>query len=221
MHATVFIDTLAHPEHSPETFAHLLERDLAFVARRLALPAPAGLAVFVVSRDTDVESLIGGRQRGLSWGAERTILLLDNDTLAAPLRHELAHTVTFAAWGQPAEPSRWITEGIAVAVDGCSGQPARAVAKRLLLQHRLPGLETVIDSLPSLPLGEGYAAAGSFLSFLEVRYGHATWKALWVGGSSQLKVLTGRDAAWRTFVRKSATTAPMTTVARLAGRNCG
>ncbi len=224
-HATVYVDKRTYPRPSPAAFAQLVEHDLALAAKRLTLPLPSGLAVFVVRREADTETLLGARVRGLTWGAERTILVLDNDTLAAPLRHELVHAITSAAWGQPAEPYWWISEGIAVAIDGCGGQPARAVAKRLLLQSRLPALEAVLDSLPSLPLGEGYAAAGSFADFLEARYGRATWKTLWVAGSRQLAAVTRTplpklEASWRAFVRESATTAPAATLDRFAGRNC-
>lgn len=224
-HTTTYVDRRAGPSRGAARLAARAERDLRTVTAWLSLPPPDEIAIFVVTRHEDMVALGGGLQRGLTRGAERVVLLLDNDTLAAPLRHELVHVVTSVAWGQPAEPFRWLSEGIAVAVDGCAGHPARAVARRLLEADRLPGLGEIIDRLPALPPGEGYAAAGSLVGFLRDEYGVGALKTLWREGAAKLPLVTGSslqdlDAAWHRYVAQSPASAPASVLPRMAGRSC-
>jgi hypothetical protein len=183
-------------------------------------------SVFFVGSDRQLQLLVGWKGRGWASGQERVVVVVTNDTLPPQLRHELSHVLTFQAWGRPAEPSAWLTEGIATTTESsCAGHEIRAVSKRLLIAGVLPPIQTVTKQFRSLPLGIAYVAAGSFMEYLEYRVAPDIAPRLWRAGSDSLPALTRLtwkqlEDGWHEYLRKATRTAPEAVLASLRGRAC-
>lgn len=224
--ARLYFSTASVPKHRERSLARLTARAVTDVSRRLRISKPPVVTVVFVGSPVELPAHVGWRGRGWSSGRDTIAVVVTNDTLAPPLTHELTHILTYQAWGRPAEPSAWITEGIATSTSRrCGAHDIRAIGKMLLLAHRLPSIRRLIQDFRTLPQGETYASAGTFVDYLERRVSRDTPLRIWRAGADSLPAITGRawhllESEWHEYLERSPVTAPNSMHLTLAGRGC-
>lgn len=214
------------PRYREPGLARLTARAVNDVTQRLKLARSPTVTVVFVGSPGELPPHPGWHGRGWSSGRDTVAVVVTNDTLAPPLTHELTHVLTYHAWGRPAEPSAWIMEGIATATSRrCGAYDLRAIGKMLLLANRLPSVRRLTQEFRTLPQGETYVSAGTFVDYLARQLGPGTPQRIWSSGADSLPAITGRDwhrleSEWREYLRRSPTIAPPSVRFTLAGRGC-
>lgn len=133
------------------------------------------------------------------------MLLGASPVRAPPFRHELAHLYSHRRWGRPF--ADWVSEGAAVYVAGCAGAPLHEWA----LAVRDAGISTPLSTLEArfdFSKAAPHLEAGSFVAFLEDRYGLAAVRGLWTSGLTGAARATGASSAaleaqWRDRVTQA------------------
>jgi hypothetical protein len=222
----LYFSTASVPRHRERGLARLAARAVTDVSRRLKIANPPVITVMFVGSPDELPPHVGSRGRGWSSGRDTVAIVVTNDTLGPALTHELTHVLTYQAWGRPAEPSAWIMEGIATSTSRrCGAHDLRAIGKMLLQAHRLPSILRRTRDFRTLPQGETYASAGTFVEYLERRVGADTPKRIWSAGADSLAAIAGRDphrleSEWHEYLEQFPETAPSSMIVTLAGRGC-
>jgi hypothetical protein len=119
------------------------------------------------------------------------------------LRHELTHLYAFEGWGQPTA-GPWVVEGLAGWFAGpCQGHSPDALAAKLLVDRRLPTLDSLARWYYALPEDVGMPASSSIIGFVAGRDGIQRVRRMWkeetpaphpLGGDGQLIEQLWRDS---------------------------
>jgi hypothetical protein len=138
------------------------EKQLARVESLLGQRISGPVEYFQYDRAEDIAAATGRYAGGVFYNNLRQV-----HTTAAANQHELVHVVAF----ELGDPGPFFQEGLAVALgDGSRyrGEPVDRVARPAA---KAKPLATMIASFDAKDPGEGYAVAGSFVSFLIKRHG--------------------------------------------------
>lgn len=141
------------------------------------------LRVVYVDDRAQMKQLIGQTYAGLADVNSYGVFLVCNADWRSFDTHEIAHILTLDRWGDPADGSRWMVEGLANAVDGlCQTSDVDRIASYLIAAGRWPGLTAFTADASAL--GEIPAAvfAASLIRRLREQYGAPIVEEMWRAG---------------------------------------
>jgi hypothetical protein len=163
--------------------------------------------------------------------SDDVIVLVQNDSVRAHTRHEVAHLVMWRAWGAPGQSRAWLSEGLATYADGrCQGSTITAVGRDLLAAQpslRADDLLTNFVSLWRADRASAYVLAGTFADYLWMSRGRSGVRRLWNGSDSlvDVGVLPGvggdLTTAWRAHVARKAGSTRGVESAAFRSAGCG
>jgi hypothetical protein len=170
--------------------------------------------VYVDSR-ADMQRLVG---RPVGGWADPTARAAANVVTAdgrSPDRHEMMHVATGVAWGVPAGPWAWISEGLATYASGeCGDAGIQSLAAALVHTGAAVPLNRLIHHFFELDEVGAYLQSASVVGYIREVFGTSALRAIWQEGPAAVPVVTGKDIAalerdWRAFVSRfpAATTA--------------
>jgi hypothetical protein len=141
------------------------------------------IRVIYVDDRAQMKRLIGRPYSGYADWTGRGVFLVCNAGWRSFDTHEIAHILTRGRWGDPVAGSRWMIEGIPVAVDGwCQTVDINRIARYLMTVGRWPGLSAFTadaSALGEIPSG---VFAASLLRYLRGHYGAAIIEEIWRSG---------------------------------------
>ncbi|SPE39957.1 exported hypothetical protein [Candidatus Sulfopaludibacter sp. SbA3] len=179
-------------ERSIKDLEIIAEEDRSTLLQMISVPAyePRIYAFFLKSRN-DLKKLIGFYGDGRSRPNQHaTFYVIDGPRTLA---HEMAHEMLSNLWGAAQE---WVEEGMAVyttefpILDG----DVRAYFKA----HRLLPLEKLVnpDWVSSMYNADiTYTELGSFMKYLDTKYGIKNVEQVWRGGSASVEQVYGKPLA--------------------------
>ena len=179
-------------ERSIKDLEIIAEQDRSQVLQMLGIAEyEPRIYTFLVNSRSQLRKLIGFYGDGRSRPAEHAMFYVIDGPRT--LAHEMTHEISTNLWG-PAQP--WIEEGLAVyttefpILDGdCH---AYFTAHRLLPLAKLvnPDWESSMYSADIT-----YTELGSFVKFLDKKYGIARIQEVWRGGSQSISQVYGKSLA--------------------------
>jgi hypothetical protein len=189
-----------------DTLAGAAERALREIRPRLGgVDLRDSADLFFVDDPEAMGKLVGRSVGGWTVADARAVFILQPESGSPALRHELAHLLTWTAWGGPS--ASWISEGVAVyATGGCAGRSLHEWAASVANAGRdipLDSLARTFDFAEAIPHFE----AASFVQYVVEQHGIGAVRVFWSNGLDGAKQATGRDAAeieeqWRKFLRR-------------------
>jgi hypothetical protein len=156
-----------------------VERDLRMLGERYS---GQRMDVFFVGSREEMRPFSGGEAPG-GWSTPRgTVFLVASDSAAAPLRHELMHSLSRRRWGASAE--LWVSEGLGVLASDCRGYDPDDIAKALDTVGKLRTFEEMrANFVVKGAVGvEYYMQAASMVSYIQRRFGLARLRQFWRDG---------------------------------------
>ena len=147
---------------------------------------------FFLSSGAQMQQLVGETVDGRSRPVEHAVFSVVNPN-RLHLTHEICHEVVSNVWGA-AEP--WIEEGLAVYAD--EGANAYYDSWELLKSRNLIPLDKLVDpewKSSMYPADTTYPELGSFIKFLDDRYGVESIRRIWQGGSQSIPQVVGKPLA--------------------------
>jgi len=169
---------------------------LLFWAERLRLIGISDyqptIHAFFLSSGAQMQQLVGETVDGRSRPVEHAVFSVVNPN-RLHLTHEICHEVVSNVWGA-AEP--WIEEGLAVYAD--EGANAYYDSWELLNSRNLIPLDKLVDpewKSSMYPADTTYPELGSFIKFLDDRYGVESIRRIWQGGSQSIPQVVGKPLA--------------------------
>jgi hypothetical protein len=162
-----------------ESAERAVERDLRMLGER---NSGQRMDVFFLGSREEMRPFSGGEAPG-GWSTPKgTVFLVANDSVAAPLRHELMHSLSRRLWGAAAE--LWMSEGLGVLASGCHGYDPDDVAKALDSAGKLRTFEEMRTNfiVKGAVGAEYYMQAASMMSYIRQRFGLARLRQFWQHG---------------------------------------
>ena len=177
----------------------------------LGVPAfPRQLHLVYLKDRAQMRTLAGYPAGGTAEPEQYAAVFVTNDSVRAPVRHELMHVLAADAWGPPA--GDWLREGLAThAVGGCGGRSLHTIAAALDREHRLLPLADLPRRFDVR--GEAgavmYVQSGSLVQYVADRYGTDRLRDFYRSGLAAAPTVLGVDAAaleraWLATVRRHA-----------------
>lgn len=137
-------------------------------------------AIFVGSRPDMIE-IAGGPYGGIALVDDHAIAFVTSGG-RAPIKHELMHLISVEAWGMPAEPMAWASEGLGMlAPQTCAGHTIRALGSLMLSRGDLPSIETLVERFSVSSL-HAYLGSASLVEYLLVVHGTPAFRVFWTDG---------------------------------------
>lgn len=185
------------------------------------------LRVVYLDNRGQMEKLIGRTYSGFADWTGRGVLLVCNPEWRSFDTHEIAHILSIGRWGDPDDRSRWMIEGLPIAVDGwCQTADVDRIAAYLAGEGRWPGLSAFTAGASSLGEIPGGVFGASLLRHLRERYGAAVIEDAWRSGLEAALNVRGvegsqLEAEWLETLRETAD--PLTDVEweKLNAGGCG
>lgn len=200
------------------------EHDLRLLGvERFAAP----IDVFYIESRAQMDSLVGYPVTGFAHRDARAVFLVTNPTWRAFARHEMMHVLAHHLWGPAAEPSAWISEGLAQFADGrCAGYSNHAVARAIVEAQGAIPLDTLAQRFREFDDLSAYLEAASMVGWIYESRGRDAVKEAWTSGLGGLTARLGMSAgeitsAWREWVEHAAARVPGADVAAIQDRGCG
>ena len=169
------------------------------------------IEVFYISSREELKKLVGMNATGYADMESNSVYLVCKDDWRSFDQHEILHLLSLRIWGNPHRPVEWIREGMAVYVDGRCGQyTINELVHYLLLEDKLPSLQTLIYSFRAQNDLLAYLQCGSLIGYVYETYGLDGLRKLWDGGAANIQDVLGitleeLEAAWRAHVLGSIT----------------
>jgi hypothetical protein len=149
--------------------------------------------VYVDSR-ADMQRLV---RRPVGGWADPTARAAANVVAAdgrSPDRHEMMHVATGVAWGVPAEPWAWISEGLGTYAPGeCAGAGIQPLAAALVETGAAAPLNRLIRHFFEVDEVRAYLQSASVVGYIREVFGTGALRAIWQEGPAAIPVVTGRD----------------------------
>jgi hypothetical protein len=143
--------------------------------------------LFMLHSSRRLEDLTGAYAAGASVPPDHAVFFVEGNSVA--MVHELNHEVLTTLWGA-SEP--WIAEGFAAFV---SEPDLDGKARRLLTSGKARPLADMVNTqwnASQYPSTVIYPELGSFVKFLNKRYGAARLREIWKGGAASLPRVLGK-----------------------------
>ena len=179
-------------EHSIKDLEIIAEEDRDTILQMIGVPVyePRIYAFFVKSR-SQLKKLIGfygdGRSRPVQHA---TFYVIDGPRTLA---HEMAHEILSNLWGAAQE---WVEEGMAVyttefpILDGDAARTSRPIS---CCRLRSWSILSWTSSMYSADIT--YTELGSFMKYLDTKYGMKNIEQVWRGGSQSIEKVYGKSLA--------------------------
>ncbi len=213
---------------APRTLAGRVEAAEATILRKLEIAEfRPTLDVFYVESRVDMERLTGFPVTGMSYAADRTVVVVFNENWRAFESHELTHVISRSVWGEPGPPEPLALEGLAVHVDGdCGGYPVGRVVRAMLDRGLLFALERLFASFRAEDDLVAYLQAGSLFDFFAESGGKERLRELWRAGLSAAVTSSGPGLAefegrWRAWLEAGWQPVPDPAWHRIREEGCG
>ena len=196
------INTARFVVHAPR--ATVSDDSLAKLSRAVEQAATAALQqlhadsvpaahIFFVATPADLARLAGGPGGGRTDVAAGAIFYVLPGAGNPPLRHELAHLITWRNWGEP--HAYWISEGAAVyGARFCEGHDLHEWAAALAQENRLVAL-TALETDFDFASAPAHLQAGSFVQYVDQKLSDEALHALWREGVAGVSRVSGRSVA--------------------------
>jgi hypothetical protein len=187
----------------------------------------APIDVFYIESRAQMDSLVGYPVTGFAHRDGRAVFLVTNPTWRAFERHELMHVLAHHIWGPAAEPSAWISEGLAQFADGrCAGYSNHAVARAIVEAQGAIPLDTLVWRFREFDDLSAYLQAASMVGWIYESRGRDVVKEIWMSGLDALTARLGMSpgeitSGWRDWVGRTAARVPAADVAKIQDRGCG
>ena len=189
-HPGAHVELRYPPDHplADEIAAYAARLDAAYERVRSALGVPGYDERITVwsYKDRAQGRALTGRELAFADGPGRAVHMHPANTDG----HELVHVIARAVGPTQAE---WLSEGIAVWLDGTAPRTHRQRAHELLRDGALPGLDALFTRFRSLEAG--YPAAGALVGYLIEREGMATFLRLYTSDQPRAALESLYDAA--------------------------
>jgi hypothetical protein len=158
--------------------------------------APADEPFWVVYVDSraDMQRLV---RRPVGGWADPTARAAANVVAAdgrSPDHHEMMHVATGAAWGVPAEPWAWISEGLGTYAPGeCAGAGIQPLAAALVETDAAVPLYRLIRHFHEVDEVGAYLQSASVVGYIREVFGTGALRTIWQEGPAAIPVVTGTD----------------------------
>jgi hypothetical protein len=181
--------------------------DNAFALLDETPPAEPFWTVYVDSR-ADMQRLVGRPVGGWADPTSRAAANVVTADGRSPDRHEMMHVATGVAWGVPARPWAWISEGLGTYAPGeCADAGIQPLAAALLETGEAVPLSRLIHHFFEVGEVGAYLQSASVVGYIREMFGIAALRAIWREGPAAIPVVTGKDLLaleldWRDFVSR-------------------
>jgi hypothetical protein len=178
-HFVYFVESGSYGSNRIRELAERMHRNRATVLKTLGEDdvKMKPFAFFVSSR-AKMKQLVGAEVNGLAVHASDAIFMVYSPTVDAVTPHELFHLYARKVWGTP--KLELINEGMAVYSGGrWHQQPLHQLAAYLKVNRKLIPIDELFEDFSKHEDLVSYPQAGSFMTFLNDKYGTQTIKAVW------------------------------------------
>jgi hypothetical protein len=116
----------------------------------------------------------------------------DSNEVKPPIRHELMHMMAMTSWGDPAQDSNWMNEGLAsYAENNCNGYNDEQIYRYFSDKDMLLSITDLTTSFYKQPEMIAYHQAAYIVQYLLATYGIEKFKELWIHGFDQFDRIYG------------------------------
>jgi hypothetical protein len=195
----------AADEIARDELTNRLEAALTHNVRLLGIEyQPSPIRALIVSSRGEMSEIVGGPAGGVAFVDDHAVAFIAAGG-RGPIRHELMHLISVEAWGMPAEPVAWASEGLGTLAPGtCAGHTIRALGSLMLSSGELPSIRSLIDDFSFASI-HSYLASAGLVEFIAVKYGTPTFQVYWSNGFPAGLARSGRtlealEEEWHQFL---------------------
>jgi hypothetical protein len=122
----------------------------------------------------------------------RKIWFVADKDISPLITHEFMHMITFSFWGQPAQHSNWLKEGIAVyAQNSCNGFSVEQIYAFFEKKNMLIAIDSLAAHFYTEPMMIAYHQSAYISQYLIESYGIQKFSLLWKSGIDSFEKIYG------------------------------
>ncbi|MEZ7506533.1 peptidase MA family metallohydrolase [Flavobacterium sp. Arc2] len=123
---------------------------------------------------------------------ERDIVFMIHKNKNSPIKHEMMHMISMDKWGDTAESSHWMNEGLATYAGGtCSKYSLEEIYKYFIQSKKLIPMNTIANDFYSANDMITYTQSAFLVKYLIDNYGFEKLSKLWVEGYNNFNKIYG------------------------------
>lgn len=123
---------------------------------------------------------------------ERDIIFMLHKTQNSPIKHEMMHMISMNKWGDTAESSHWMNEGLATYAGGtCSKYSLEEIYQYYIQSEKLIPMNTIANDFYSASDMITYTQSAFLAKYLIDKYGFDKFSKLWKEGYNNFNKIYG------------------------------
>ena len=125
---------------------------------------------------------------------DRNAIFMIHKTKNSPIKHEMMHMISMQKWGDTAESSHWMNEGLGTYAGGtCSSYSLEEIYKYLLQSGRLIPMNELANNFYGYNDMITYTQSAFIVKYLIDNYGFEKFSSLWKNGFEKFESIYGMD----------------------------
>ena len=123
---------------------------------------------------------------------DRDIVFMIHKNLNSPIKHEMMHMISMEKWGDTAESSHWMNEGLATYIGGtCSKYSLEEIYQYFIQSGKLIAMTTVANDFYAENDMITYTQSAFLVKYLIDHFGLDKFTKLWKDGFASFKKIYG------------------------------